>query len=266
MDFFTKLTFETQIALVTLASLITGSFISLLTVRITNNEPITFTRSKCVNCKIPLKAINLIPLFSWLIQRGRCSNCKVKISIRYPLIELSFLVSFLAIFFTLDQKLDTKMLLYFAIISVFIFMCVIDLENYYIPDLSQYVLTALATILVIYEGSTSQVLPNVKSAFIYLGFGIALWIFFYYAGGLEAIGIDDIKFFFIAGFMLGDKNFLTFMILSGMFGAIFGAIWEKLKEDECFPFAPAICCSTFVCLLFGQKIEPIEILGSLLFL
>lgn len=266
MDFFTKLTFETQIALVALISLIIGSFISLLTVRIASGEPITFTRSKCMSCNTPLKAINLIPLFSWILQRGKCGKCHSKISIRYPLIELSFLISFLAIFFVLDQKLDIKMLLYFAIASVLIFMCVIDLENYYIPDLSQYILTALATLLVIYDGSTSQVLPNVKSGFIYLGFGIALWIFFYYAGGLEAIGIDDIKFFFIAGFMLGDKNFLTFMILSGFFGAIFGTIWEKLKEDESFPFAPAICCSTFVCLLFGKKIEPIEVLGKLLFL
>ena len=265
MQFFSQLAIQEQIFFLAIFALIFGSFASLISYRLANKQPIVFTRSKCVNCGIALRIRNLIPLFSWIFQRGKCGNCHSKISGRYPLIELSFLITFLVIFFALKQQLDLKMILFFLIAGTLIVMCVIDLEQYFIPDSTQYFLTILAAILVITEGGNEAVLANVKSAFLYAGFGLALLAFFYFTAKLEAIGIDDIKFFFITGFMLGSKNFLTFMMLSGFCGLIFGSLWQKIKQEETFPFAPAICFSAFVCLLFGKKLDVVELLGSLIF-
>lgn len=256
---------QLQLILVAISSLIFGSFTSLLSYRIANKEPIVFTRSKCTNCGVALTPFNLIPIFSWLFQRGKCGKCHVKISARYPLIELSFLLSFLTIYFVLGQQINLKTILYFFIASTLILMCIIDLEQYFIPDSSQYFLTVLAAILVVSQGGNAAVFAHAKAAFIYLGFGLALLAFFYFTTTLEAIGVDDLKFFFVTGFMLGTQNFLAFMMLSGFLGVIFGSLWQKIKHDETFPFGPAICMSAFLCLLFDKKIDPVVLMGNWIF-
>ncbi len=265
MQIFSLIDPQLQLVLVIISSLIFGSFITLVSHRIIDGEPIVFTRSKCLGCKTVLTPRNLIPIFSWLFQKGKCSKCNAKISLRYPLIELSFLLSFLAIYFVLDQKIDIKMVLYFLITSTLILMCITDLERYFIPNFLQYLLTILAVILLISQGGNSVILSHLKSAFIYLGFGLALWLFFYVTTTLEAIGVDDLKFFFVAGFLLGMKSFLAFMMLSGFLGVMFGLLWQKITKDDTFPFAPAICMSSFFCLLFGTKIDPVILMGKLIF-
>ena len=200
---------QTQLVLVVFFSLIFGSFTSLLSYRLAHKEPFVFTRSKCTSCGVSLTPLNLIPIFSWLFQRGKCGKCHAKISARYPLIELSFLLSFLTIYFVLDQQINLKTILYFLIASTLILMCVIDLEQYFIPDSSQYFLTVLAAILIVSQGGTPAILAHVKSAFLYAGFGVALWAFFYFTTTLEAIGIDDLKFFFRQRLSTWHPKFLS---------------------------------------------------------
>ena len=265
MQILSQLSHEMQIFFVIILGLIFGSFGTLVSYRLAHKQPIVFTRSKCLSCGYILKTWNLIPIFSWLFQRGKCSSCHAKISLRYPLIEFGFLLSFLLIFFALGQNLDAKTFLYFAIAGTMIVMVVVDLEEYFIPDSTQYFLAILATISLIMQGGAGAVLANIPDAFLFLGSGIALWTFFHFAAGVDALGIDDIKFFFIAGFMLGTKNILTFMLLSGVFGVLFGGLWQKFKKDSTFPFAPAICLSALVCLIFQKKINPVDLLGSMLF-
>jgi prepilin signal peptidase PulO-like enzyme (type II secretory pathway) len=157
------------------------------------------------------------------------------------------------------------MIILFLIAGTMLVMCIVDLEEYFIPNSTQYFLAILATALVLVDGGIPLVLINLKEAFLYVIFGVALYAFFYYAANIEALGIDDIKFFFIAGFMLGSKGFVGFMLLSGIFGLLFGSIWKKVKKEETFPFAPAICLATFLCLLFNKHFNPVDLLGSMLF-
>lgn len=265
MQFLSTINQDLQLLLIAISALIFGSFASFITYRLGNSKNLLAPRSICLNCGCKLRFWNLIPLFSYLIQRGKCSNCQAKISLRYPAIELSFLISFLIVYFALKGEINLTMLLYFAITAVLISISTIDLEHYFIPDSLQYILAILVIALLINVGGQHAAITNLKSAAIYTIFGIALWAFFYYAGGLEAIGIDDIKFLFIAGLFLGEKNFLTFIILTGFFGLTFGALWQKIKKDETFPFAPALCLAFFVTMLFNKKIHFIDFVGSLLF-
>lgn len=265
MQILSQLTCEMQIFFVVILGLIFGSFGTFVSYRLTHKQPIIFARSKCLSCGYILRPWNLVPVLSWIFQGGKCSSCHKKISLRYPIIELSFALSFLVFYFALGKNLDAKTFVGFAIAATLIIMVVTDLEEYFIPDVLQYVLVILVTVLVILQSGTSSVLAHIPAAFLYLFCGIALWLFFRYAGGVDALGIDDLKFFFIAGFALGTKNFLPFMLFSGIFGVVFGALWQKIKKDETFPFAPAICFSFFICLLFADKINPVDLLGSTLF-
>jgi prepilin signal peptidase PulO-like enzyme (type II secretory pathway) len=65
-----------------------GSFTTMLAYRIPRHISIVTPPSHCPNCHSPLKARDLVPIFSWLIERGKCRHCQKPISIRYLLIEL----------------------------------------------------------------------------------------------------------------------------------------------------------------------------------
>ena len=269
MDFFyilnTQFSFTSQLSLVAGFGLILGSFASLVSHRLATRQSIVVARSECTKCGAKLKVRNLIPLFSWLFQGGKCDECQEKISVRYPLIEISFAVAFLIIYFACGQKFDLRMLLFFLITTTLFVMSIVDLEHYFIPDSTQYFLAALVIILRIYDGGVNGAVDNIGSALCYTGFGLLMLGFFYFTVGIEALGIDDVKFFFIAGLLLGMSNFLFFMMIGGLIGAIFGAIWQKVRDDATFPFAPAICISLYICMLFGKKINTVELLGSLIF-
>jgi len=252
MEYFFILNKFFQVFFLGLFGLAIGSFISLVSHRLVSKESMFLTRSKCVNCNSVLKIRSLIPLFSWIIQRGKCLNCEAKISIRYPLIEIFCAIGFMATFFMLNSKIDIKLILYLAIFTTMFIMVVTDLEHYFIPDILQFILVFLAMLLTINNGGLNSVFDGLKPALAFLSFGFAIWLFFYYSAGVDGIGIDDFKFFLIAGFMLGLNNLILFMLLSGLLGFIFGVVWQKIKNDETFPFAPAICLSAYLCLLIGK--------------
>jgi prepilin signal peptidase PulO-like enzyme (type II secretory pathway) len=253
-----------ELLLVITFGLILGSFCTLLSHRISKKQPIVFARSKCVNCGTNLKALSMIPILSWIIQKGKCSNCQAPISIRYPLIELASVLSFVLIYFALGQRIDEIMLIHFLIASTFIVMSVVDLEQYSIPNILQYLFVSLATLLLISQKGVYGPMNSIGSAFIYLGFGLILYLLFYFTTKIEAIGVDDIKFFFIAGFLLGLPNFLAFILFTGLFGIIFGLMWKVATSEDIFPFAPAMCLSTLLCLLFADKMNPVYLINVLL--
>ena len=254
METLIQLPYQLHLVLLILFGLCIGSFVSLISHRLVTKESIFFSRSRCPNCKTVLKIYSLLPVLSWLLQRGKCLNCNHKISLRYPLIELCCGFGFLLTYFAIGAKINFELLIYLAIFTVLISMIVVDLEHYFIPDILQFVLAFLVAILVINNGGINSIYKGIKPALVFLAFGFAVWIFFYYSAGIDGLGIDDFKFFLIAGFMLGMNNFVLFMFLSGILGAVFGALWQKIKKDETFPFAPAICLSAYICLLFGKPI------------
>src|SRR2546422_6167718 len=71
-----------------LLGLVIGSFLNVCIVRIPAEESIVRPRSRCPKCGTPVKAFDNIPVLSWLLLGGRCRNCKEKISVLYPLVEL----------------------------------------------------------------------------------------------------------------------------------------------------------------------------------
>src|SRR3954452_809579 len=70
-----------------LFGLLIGSFLNVVAWRLTRRASLVKTRSKCPGCATQLKAYDNIPVFSWLVLRGRCRGCGEKISARYPVVE-----------------------------------------------------------------------------------------------------------------------------------------------------------------------------------
>jgi prepilin signal peptidase PulO-like enzyme (type II secretory pathway) len=79
---------HTELILLAVFGLVIGSFLGSLAVRVPKGESIIFARSACPHCRRELTALELIPVISWLSQRGRCRACEGKLSIYYPAVEL----------------------------------------------------------------------------------------------------------------------------------------------------------------------------------
>ena len=114
-----------------------GSFSSvviyrLILIEFTNTKINLFTpRSHCPGCKKNISLINLIPLFGFLIQKGKCINCKEDISYKYPLHEAIHLVAGLSIYFLYDINLFS--ILIYILFSIFYILFICDIEKFYIP-------------------------------------------------------------------------------------------------------------------------------------
>ncbi len=245
------------LASMVLFGMIAGSFINMASYRLSVEnkkvKDLLLSPSFCPKCNHKLSILNLVPIFSWVFQKGKCSFCKNKISIRYPIIEVISTLSFIAIYLALGSKMDAKLVITLLIFITLFIMIITDVENYFISDFNQIILFILAIFyhfLVTFNNSdTHQLFYYFYSAFGYLIFGIVLHHIFKYFTNCDGIGVDDIKFFAIAGFMVGFERFSLFMFLSGIFGIIFGIVWQKIKEDDTFPFAPALVASLIVSLL-----------------
>ncbi len=245
--------------LIILLGMIAGSFITMASYRLATQgrsvRDLLFAPSSCPKCNHRLSILNLIPIFSFLLQFGKCSFCKSEIPIRYFIIEIVSTISFVIIYFILGQNMNLKLTLtLLAFIALFI-MVITDLENYFISDISQIILLLIAVLFHLFVGFDNQhsIYYYYFSAIFYLFFILVIAYVFKFFFKKDGIGIDDIKFFAIAGFIIGFEKFAIFMLLSGIIGIIFGLIWKKMKKDDAFPFAPALIISLIICLAISSN-------------
>jgi len=115
-----------------------GSFLNVVILRAFSNESIAFPGSKCPSCQTPLKWHHNIPVFSYLLLKGKCAFCKDVISIQYPIIELVTGLLFVAIFIKEGLGFNTLFLWTFA--SLFVVLAVTDIKEKVVFDFHTYAL------------------------------------------------------------------------------------------------------------------------------
>ena len=120
--------------------LIFGSFATALAYRLPRDESISSGRSKCPNCGAQITALQNIPVFSWLVLGGRCKHCGNRISVRYPLTELTTALAFVgaAVRFGFSPEAFTYAAFFWALVV----LTVIDLEFKLLPNKIVYPLVA----------------------------------------------------------------------------------------------------------------------------
>ena len=240
-----------QIFFLIILGLSFGSFATMASYRLAKGGNF-FSRSQCVNCHKKLGIFNLIPVFSYLFQKGKCSNCSQKISIRYPVIEIFTALFFVAIYFANKQNIDLNLLILTLMALCIVILIVTDLEHYIIPDEIQIAMLILAVFYNI--NNQNDLLILTFSAFFYSAFGFFLYYLFLKLTKKEAIGMGDIKFLAIVGLLLGFEKFSQFMFLSGSFGVILALIWRKLTGNKLFPFGPSLSLALMISLFFNFTI------------
>jgi prepilin signal peptidase PulO-like enzyme (type II secretory pathway) len=223
--------------------LIFGSFISALTWRYPKGISIAKGRSICPKCGKQISWYDNIPLLSYIFLGGKCRNCKKKISLRYPIIELATGVGFLLIGF---QVLP---LILFCILEI---IFVIDLENQIIPDDFIFIGIFLVFLFLLVTNS-SFLFPNLLAGFLAASFLLLIHLVTRGRG----MGLGDIKFAVLGGLIIGLPLFPIWLFLAFLTGAAVGIILilgKKAGFKSKIAFGPFLVISIPITLLWGQKI------------
>jgi len=243
-----------EIILIFILGLIVGSFSNVCIYRIPRNESIIYPISHCPKCRSNISPKDNIPLLSYILLKGRCRNCKSKISIQYPMVELITGLIYLIIYLT--YGLSIQSLIYIILSSALTIIAFIDLNEQIVPDvisLPGIVIGFIISFLVPYISFINSALGVVVGGGIILITGLAGSVIF----KKEAMGGGDVKLAAMIGAFLGWRYIVISLFLGFFLGALAGIILiiTKIKSrEDVVPFGPFIVLGSFITLLWGEKI------------
>lgn len=232
---------------------IIGSFLNVVGLRFRSGLTLG-GRSACHSCSKTLRWWELVPVVSFLLLRGRCSECKSRISIQYPLIELWTGVLFASLFsiygVSIYYLLSTLIFCLYTVILIY------DARHKIIPD--SLVFTAIAFALAFRLLSGGEALDYLIGPILFSFFAL-LWL---YSGG-RWVGFGDAKLYLSVGLLLGGYLALSSFALAFWIGTLVTlpvALYEMLSKRKGLtikreiPFAPFIIIGAWVALYFDLDI------------
>ena len=228
--------------------LVIGSFLNVLIHRVPLRQSIVWPSSRCPNCGERIKSFDNLPVLSYLILRGRCRNCKARISPRYPLVEM--LTGLLFVLAAYEFGLSLALVSALVLICALVALAGTDLEHRLLPNR----IVAPAAVI----GFVLSVAGDPGSWWIYLvsALGVAGGLFaiaLAYPGGM---GMGDVKMGGMLGAFLGP-----YAALAVFFGALVGALaggvlmaLGKMQRGSALPFGVFLSLGGVVTLFVGQDI------------
>jgi len=236
-----------------------GSFLNCYAWRIVHKESIWNGRSHCDYCGHVLGVLDLIPVLSYVIHKGKCRWCGKKLSATHLVGEIISALIFSITVWKFDLTLESVEYLIFA--SMLLAISFADLEDFLVPD--RFIVFGMLSRLVFILIS-----GNIKSELIYSlvgGFAIAgllliVVLIFEKIIGREAMGGGDIKLLAMTGMYLGWQKNMLALFIACIIGIIFAlATQKKRNNSDCedskvFPFGPSIALAAWISLIWGSGI------------
>ncbi len=231
-----------------------GSFYNVVSYRLSNDLSIVNPkRSYCPNCNHQLSSKDLVPIFSYLVLKGKCRYCSNKISIFYPIVELFtgllFSVCYYSFGFSFDLIISLTLV---SLLSIVIFS---DLNYYIIPDQASIFCGIIIFIANIFRFGFLGSLKYLLYGFIMFMFMYLLMLFGNFLFKKETLGGGDIKLLFVLG-MTVPLIYSFFGVVLATFLALPVAIFLFIfKKDKVVPFGPFLIIS-FLLLFFFKLDDP----------
>jgi leader peptidase (prepilin peptidase) / N-methyltransferase len=234
-----------------LFGLLIGSFLNVVAWRLPRGESLVKPRSKCPGCDTQLKAYDNIPVFSWLVLRGRCRGCGEKISARYPVVEaITAALYVLVVALKVDDV--AQMVLGLVLVTFLVPIAVIDLDVKRIPN----ALTGPAAVLAVALGALLDPghLPEQLIA------GLAAGFFFFLPALIhrKGMGMGDVKLVAVLGLYLG-RAVAPAIFIALILGVVVGAgiVATKGVSDgrrTKVPFGPFLAIGGLIAFFVGEAL------------
>src|SRR6201998_3622616 len=229
-----------------LFGIVIGSFLNVCITRIPEGLSIVSPGSRCPRCLNPIKPYDNIPVFGWLLLRGKCRNCALPISPMYPLVEFATGLIFVLAFHEFGLSLFTLKWLIFS--CLIIILVVTDLRVRLLPDLVNFpgmamglvfafripILDSTAGMLFFLTGFRHLPFPsdlffNVLNAVLgALRGSLLLWgaaAFYKLVRKQEGMGMGDVKMMAMVGAFLGPRGTFLTILLGTLIGSLIGVSW-----------------------------------------
>jgi leader peptidase (prepilin peptidase)/N-methyltransferase len=282
MEALTALPAGVAVAFAFALGLVVGSFLNVVVHRVPLGQSLVWPGSHCPRCQQPVSPADNVPLLSYLWLRGRCRHCRVRIPLRYPLLELLTGLLFAAIVWRFGVSPMTAVWLAFA--AALVAAAAIDFDHRFIPDAISVGGLVLAVLLVpavrALEGESFAGALARSAGGALLGGGL-LWIvgfgharlsvalgrrFEHWPGEGEpfpgprsldywiwfpGIGFGDVKLLAMIGAVLGPVGVLETIFAASLAGLVLGVAWAAATRrwSAPFGFGPAIAAGALLVLL-----------------
>lgn len=216
--------------------------------------PITlsFPPSRCPHCGHQIRWYENIPVISWLVLRGKCSDCKNPISFRYPMVEI--ITAILSILVVIKFGVTAQLLPALCLTWMLVALTGIDFDTQLLPDRFTLPLAGLGLLVNAYGLFVSPT----QAIFGYVIGFLCLWIvykMFLLLTGKHGMGYGDFKLLGALGAWLGPMMLPMIIFLSAVIGSIIGVIlMKRAGESKPFAFGPYIAMAGMVALLYGNDI------------
>ena len=227
--------------------LLFGSFTNVVIYRMPRGESIVYPPSHCPHCGERLRALDLVPVLSYLFLRGRCRYCREMISPRYMLVELLCAVLFLGVYMRYGLTMQTLAGCVFSIILLA--AAFIDIDQGIIPDRLTYPGIVLGLLLSFW---TLGFLPSLYGT---LAFGGLMFAIAFISNG--GMGGGDIKMAGAIGAFTGIAGSAVTLIMASLLGAVFGlGVIAVKKSGRRTPikFGPFLALSAYTAYLYAENI------------
>ena len=215
--------------------------------------------SACPGCGSRIAAYDNIPVLSYLLLRGKCRQCGVRISARYPLIEASAGAISIVVAVVLGPTWQMPLVL--VVSWVLIALTIIDIDRYLLPDSLTLPLLwgGLIASVVTVDGVPLTI--DVQSSVIGAAAGyLSLWSvyqLFKLVTGKEGMGYGDFKLLAALGAWLGWQQLPLVIMLSAGVGAVLGGLMLLLggkSRQTPIPFGPYLAAAGWIALLWGEQL------------
>ncbi|MFK8021231.1 MAG: A24 family peptidase [Pseudomonadales bacterium] len=210
--------------------------------------------SHCPQCNCEIKPWQNIPILSYLIQKGKCADCKTSISARYPLVELTTALLSLLVLWTFGNTAASAygLILCWSLIA----LTMIDVDHQLLPDNITLPLVWLGLIANV-SGTFVDLETAVWGAVAgYLSLWSVFWLFKLLTGK-DGMGYGDFKLLAALGAWLGWQMLPLIIILSSLVGAILGSLAllkSKQAQSTPIPFGPYLAVAGGIAMIWGDQI------------
>jgi leader peptidase (prepilin peptidase)/N-methyltransferase len=236
--------------LATILGAIFGSFFNVVAHRLPRGESLSKPRSRCPSCGTQIRALDNVPVLSWLALRGRCRGCAAPISPRYPLVEAG--TAALCALVVLVVGANREAVVGVVLVLLLVPITLIDLETQRIPNVLTYSGAVLAVALV------AGLEPGALTEHLIAGAAAGLFLFVAWFAYPSGMGLGDVKLALVLGLFLGRAVAPAMMValVSGTLvgAAVMARVGVERGRKTKVPFGPFLALGGLVGVLAGDAL------------